>query len=290
MTPWHYRWLCQFAYINLPAEISPGQTLSAIAARLQSLHESSSLPCGKLSPSDLEALRVIRADPDLSALILLEYTNRNSSTGLVYFVLRAPDEGLHLLFRGSESRGCGVPTGVDWLDNLLAPFHGSIQYPEIASLARRCPKARAVFSGHSKGAHNALYALASCPDPHARAVVFNGQGFSPAQLTRAEKSRLSRQAVNYVARNDPVGALLFHPERRVFARTLPGVHPHSLAAFDFDSSGRPRPSLRPLWSCALELASRLAVQRVPASKQFEHPEEWLSIKASLADGGVAAKP
>ena len=259
MTPWHYRWLCQFAYINLPSSVSPGQTLSEIAARLRSLHESSALPCGKLSPSDLETIQIIRADPDLSALVLLEYTNRNSSTGLVYFVLRAPDESLHLLFRGSESRGCGVPTGVDWLDNFLAPFHGSVQYPEIAALARRFPKARAVFSGHSKGAHNALYALASCPAPDARAVVFNGQGFAAGQLTRSQKSRLARHGVNYVTRGDPVGALLFHPEKRVFTRAQPGVHPHSLAAFEFDVSGTPRPGLRPLWSFALELTSRLAV-------------------------------
>ena len=273
MTPWHYRWLCQFAYIDLPGEITSGQSLAEIASRLRALDASASLPCGKLSPADLEALKIIRADPMLSALTLLEYTNRNSSTGLVCFVLRAPDESLHLLFRGSESRGCGVPTGVDWLDNFLAPFHGSIQYPEIAALAERWPCARAVFSGHSKGAHNALYALASCPDPHARAVVFNGQGFSPFQLTRPQKSRLSRQAVNYVTRNDPVGALLFHPEKRVFIRTLPSVHPHSLAAFDFDSSGRPRPAFRPLWSYALELASRLAVtlKASPAHEEIPQP-------------------
>lgn len=267
MTPWHYRWLCQFAYINLPREITPGQTLAEIAARLKSLHESAALPCGKLSAADLETLEIIRADPDLAALVLLEYANRNSSTGLVYFVLRAPDESLHLLFRGSESRGCGVPTGVDWLDNFLAPFHGSIQYPEIAALVRRFPKSRAVFSGHSKGAHNALYALASCPAPDARAVVFNGQGFAVDQLTRPQKSRLARQAVNYVTRGDPVGALLFHPEKRIFTRARPGVHPHSLAAFDFDRSGSPRPGLRPLWSFALELASRLAVQKIPSPEQ-----------------------
>ena len=261
MTPWHYRWLCQFAYIDLPKEIAPGRTLAEIAARLKSLHESAALPCGPLSPADLEALQIIRADPDLSALTLLEYTNRNSSTGLVCSILKAPDQSLHFLFRGSESRGCGVPTGVDWLDNLLAPFRGSIQYPEIAALVRRFPHAQSVFSGHSKGAHNALYALAACPDPRARAVVFNGQGFSPSQLTRAEKSRLAHQAVNYVTRGDPVGALLYHPEKRVFTRALPGVHPHSLAAFAFDESGCPRSAFRPLWSFALEIASRLAVQK-----------------------------
>jgi len=129
MTPWHYRWLCQFTYIDLPASVRPGLTLREIAALLQSAHDSGSLPCGRLSPEHLEALSILRSTPDLASLVLLEYINRNTSTGLVCCLLRAPDGCFHLLFRGSESRGCGVPTGVDWLDNFLAPFAGSVQYP-----------------------------------------------------------------------------------------------------------------------------------------------------------------
>ena len=262
MTPWHYRWLSQFAYIDLPADLALPLSLREIASTLLSRHESSSLPCGRLPPDSLEALRVILSTPTLASLTLTEYLNRNSSTGLVCYLLLAPDKSLHLLFRGSESRGCGVPTGVDWLDNLLAPFHGSIQYPEITALARRFPDARIVFSGHSKGAHNALYALSSLPNPIARAVVFNGQGFTPSQLTRPQRARLARQAVNYVTRTDPVGALLFHPEKRVFTRTQGHSHPHALSSFSFDRRGRPIPSLRPLWSFALEFSSRAAAARL----------------------------
>jgi len=268
MTPWHYRWLCRFAYIDLPAPVSPDRPLREITRLLLSLNDSSSLPCGPLSDSDREALRILADTPALADLILEEYINRNSSTGLVCCVLRDASGCRHIIFRGSESRVCGVPSGVDWLDNLLAPFTGSVQYPEIAALAQRYPDARVVFSGHSKGAHNALYALASLPGEYARAVVFNGQGFARSQLTRAQQTRLSRQAVNYVARTDPVGALLFHPEKRVFVRVRPGVHPHDLAALSFDSGGRPRPALRPLWSYALEFSSRIAVRpkRLPCAR------------------------
>lgn len=269
MTPWHYRWLCQFSYINLPKEAAPGSTLREIAVLLQKASQSAALPCGTLSEAAIEALRVISSTPELASLTLVEFINRNASTGLVFHILRDPSGVIHVLFRGSESRGCGVPTGVDWLDNLLAPFHGSIQYPEIAALARRYPDARVVFSGHSKGAHNALYALASLPNDRARAVVFGGQGFSPSQLTCPQKSRLARQAVNYVAKTDPVGALLCHPEKRVFVRTQGSAHPHALSSLSFDRRGRPVPALRPLWSYALEFSSRIAVRPkvLPLSKE-----------------------
>lgn len=267
MTPWHYRWLCQFAYIDLPADLALPLSLHDTARLLLSRHESNSLPCGRISSADLEALAILRTTPDLAALTLEDYVNRNATTGLVAYVLRAPDKSVHLLFRGSESRRCGVPTGVDWLDNLLAPFQGSVQYPEIAALARRYPNQPIVFSGHSKGAHNALYALASLPNERARAVTFNGQGFSPGQLTRVQKSRLARQTAHYVTRTDPVGALLHHPEKRIFVRPQPDSHPHSLAAFSFDSSGQPIPALRPLWSYALEWSSRAAVSRTAAVRQ-----------------------
>lgn len=259
MTPWHYRWLCQFAYIDLPKKAVAGLALREIVFLLQREHETGSLPCGPLSPDALETLSVLRSTPELAALTLVEYTNRNASTGLVFLLLQSPDKGYHLIFRGSETRGCGAPTGVDWLDNLLAPFAGSIQYPEIAAIAARFPDARVVFSGHSKGAHNALYALASLPNERARAVVFNGQGFAPAQLARPQKKRLARQSVNYVARTDPVGALLYHPEHRVFTRVRPGVHPHALSAFVFDRGGRPVPALRSLRSYAVEFSSRAAL-------------------------------
>ena len=262
MTPWHYRWLCQFAYINLPPDVRPGQTLSHIVHTLSALDARRALPC-PLSDADREALSVLARTPELASLVLAESINRNDRSGLAACLLRAPDESLHLIFRGSESRGCGVPTGVDWLDNFLAPFFGSLQYPEIAALADRLAGRTVTFSGHSKGAHNALYALSSADSPSASAVVFNGQGFAPGQLSRPARARLARSAVNYVTRGDIVGSLLYHPERRVFVRRSPAAHPHALAAFSFDSAGQPLPALRPFWSLAVEWGTRAAARRAP---------------------------
>ena len=258
MTPWHYRWLCQFSYIDLPGDGSSrrGQTLGHLARELTALDEKGALACGRLSAADLEALRILASTPELARLTLIDFINHNAGTGFVAYAFRAPDDSVHCVFRGSESPGCGVPTGVDWIDNFLAPLFGSVQYPEIAAFARRFPDSRVTFSGHSKGAHNALYALASLPNERASAVAFNGQGFSPGQLTRPQRLRLSGQAVSYVVRGDIVGSLLWHPERRVFVRRTGSADPHALSSLTFDRRGQPVPAHRPVWSFALEWATR----------------------------------
>lgn len=252
MTPWHYRWLCQFSYINPPGPLREGTSLGALALELLSLNENHLLACGSLSAADLETLSVIRATKQLHELILVGFINRNPSTGLVVYVFRAPDDSIHIIFRGSETRGCGVPTAIDWLDNFIAPFLGSVQYREIEALAGRYPESRVCFSGHSKGAHNALYALASIANPRAQAVTFNGQGFAPGMFTKPQKKRLRQQGVNYVVRGDLVGTLLHHPEKRVFVKRQGSDHPHALSSLTFDSSGQPTPARRPVWSYAVE--------------------------------------
>lgn len=250
MTPWHYRWLCQLAYIDPPEPLRKGWSLGELSRELLAQNERNELPCGKLSARELEALSVVSDTQALSRLTLIDFVNRNSSTGLVAYILQSADGGFHIVFRGSESRGCGVPTSVDWLDNFLAPLIGSIQYPEIERLARRFSSERSVvFSGHSKGAHNALYALsAACIG--ARAVTFNGQGFPARLLSHAQKRRLRLRGVNYVVRGDLVGLLLRHPERRIFVRKHGSGDPHALSSLSFDRFGQPVAVRNPLWSLA----------------------------------------
>lgn len=254
MTPWHYRWLCQLSYIDLPegAGLRAGRTLGALSRELLALDGKNALTCGKLSRDDREALHIISQDAQLSVLHLLEFINRNADTGLVAYILKAEDGGLHCIFRGSESRGCGVPTSIDWLDNFLSPFIGSVQYREIRNLTARLSADQTVFSGHSKGAHNALYALAVSSGASDRAVTFNGQGFAPGQLNARQIDRLKKNGINYVTRGDIVGVLLWHPEKRIFVRKEDGQHAHALSAFRFDEEGEPIPSLRPIWSLAVE--------------------------------------
>lgn len=253
MTPWHYRWLCQFAYIDLPEDFSyRGKILYIVCRELLSRNGRGALSCGRLSEADEKALKVICQTEMLSNLAVIDYVNRNSSTGFAAYALRAEDGSIHCIFRGSEGRGCGVPTPIDWIDNFLSPFFGSVQYDDIAAFAMRFEGKDITFSGHSKGAHNALYALSVFRGEDARAVVFNGQGFAPGQLDRGTKKKLSKGGVNYVVRGDLVGVLLQHPERRVFVRRQGRENPHALSSFAFDAQGQPKTALRPLWSLAVE--------------------------------------
>lgn len=252
MTPWHYRWLCQFSYMDLPESARAGQTLGALAREMLALDERGQLPCGSLTLKEKETLAVILQARELSSLTLIEFINRNKSTGLAAYIFKDPDSGVHMIFRGSERRSCTAPTGIDWLDNFLAPFAGSVQYPEIAEAARRYPEERIVFSGHSKGAHNALYALSSVANERAQAVAFNGQGFAPGMFSKNERRRLRNQGINYVVRGDLVGSLLHHPEKRVFVKKQGKSDPHALESIAFDRQGQPVPARRPFWSAAVE--------------------------------------
>lgn len=257
MTPWHYRWLCQFAGIDLPDDLTGrGVTLFSLAQELDARDERGALPCGRLAAGEKEALRVIRETKELGGLRLWDYVNRNSGSGLVAYALREEEGGAVCIFRGSERPGCGVPSGVDWLDNFLAPFRGSVQYEEIRALAGRYAQERTVFTGHSKGAHNALYALAVSPDEQASAVAFNGQGFAPGQLTAGQREKLAGRGVNYVTRGDVVGVLMWHPEKRVFVQRQGDAPAHSLESFRFDGAGEPAPAMRTLWSVAVEWGTK----------------------------------
>ena len=267
MTPWHYRWLCQFAYIDLPQDIQPReQTLRDISKELLERSAKGSLKCGRLSAADEEMLRLMITDGTLGELRLVDYINLNVSTGFAAYALRAEAGGIHCIFRGSEGYGCGSGSIIDWIDNFLSPFYGSVQYKDIERFIKRFDEAAAVFSGHSKGAHNALYALAKSEQVKSRAVVFNGQGFASGQLSRAEKERLGQRGINYVTRGDIVGVLLRHPERRVFVRRQEGEKAHSLSGFSFDAGGEPIPARRPLWTWAAERISSRTVKLASVQK------------------------
>ena len=227
MPPEMLAWLCEFCYIDLPC---------ALVRRLAR------------GPFPLRETR----------LLVLHYVNRNADTGFVGYSFLAPDESVTLALRGSESGPC-APSLVDWADNFAAPFAGSVQYQDIYRLVNRYPAGPLTITGHSKGGHNALYALAVARNPQARAVAFNGQGFRRDQLDRAQKARLRAQAINYVTRSDIVGALLYHPETREFCAARLDENAHALSAFLFQPDGYPVPAGRTCASRAIEAASRIAL-------------------------------
>lgn len=254
MNAWCYRWLCRFAYMDLPDGVR-GRTLGELARELGEQSERGELKCGELSEEECRALSVISGTEELRNLVLIEYVNDNERSGLAACVFRSEDGEVHCVFRGSEKRGCGVSTDVDWWDNFRAPFCSSVQYAGIERLVHRFRGRKIMFSGHSKGAHNALYALSVC-EGGARALVFNGQGFAPEQLDGEARRRLRERGVNYVVCGDAVGSVLYHPERRVFVKRKSGENAHALSAFSFDERGEAVEGVRPVWSAALEWGTR----------------------------------
>jgi len=244
MNVWHYRWLCRFSYIDLPQQGTGmrGRQLGEAARQL--------LEAGGLSAEEREALQVICRTQTLRELVLLDYMNRNAGSGFVGYAFASP-EGVECIFRGSEAGS------IDWADNFLAPLFGSVQYADAEEFAARFKGQSITFSGHSKGAHNALYALAVSGGEACRALTFNGQGFAPGQLTRTQRRRLGRLGVNYVVCGDVVGLLLQHPEKRFFVRRAEGQDAHALAAFSFDGEGRPVRCTPPLRAIMPQWASRI---------------------------------
>lgn len=254
-TPLQLALLCQLVYFDPPPTLAKGAggalTAGALARALLLKP-----PCGPLSPAEIFALGQIETCRSLSALRVAAYINDNQSNGFVGYAFRGPAGPTLVGFRGSESTLSCAPSNIDWLDNLRAPLRGSLQYPAVEALADTFPPPR-LFFGHSKGGHNALYALASRGREGDQCVCFDAQGFAPGQLTRDQAQRLANQAVNYVQRLDVVGALLCHPERRVFVEEAGQDHPHALTAMAYGLEGDPVPGRRPLRSAVIGLTSCL---------------------------------
>ena len=240
MTVRDYLNLCWMAYIDMPPlfvsvlERGGAVPLAALADSVLRMDAAGMLKCVKLNEPAREAARQLLD----SAAVVVDYINENTTGGFVAYVVRNGDETL-IAMRGSESPGECVDTYVDWVDNVCEPFAGSVQLEPIRRLAEQYSNGKVVFTGHSKGGHNALAALAVSENPEARAVAFNGQGFSVEALNEVQLRRLRERGVNYVVADDVVGALLYHPERRVYVAKNPGTNAHMPEAFRFNEDGMP---------------------------------------------------
>lgn len=261
MTTRELLYLCWLSYIDLPelykAILARGgkMPVSALADTILRMDAAGALPCVEMN----DAARAAAREMKNSAAVLVGYVNDNETDGFVAYTFEDGDTTV-VAMRGSESRGECVPTNVDWTDNFCEPFAGSVQSAKIQKIAAAHPTGNVIFTGHSKGGHNALYALAVSPNPNARAAAFNSQGFARGALTEAQSERLARSAVNYVVSGDLIGALLEHPERRVFVKQAEGTQAHMPEAFLFDDHGEPVPALRAPKSMLTEFATR-AVDR-----------------------------
>lgn len=257
MTTQELLYLSWLSYIDLPDLYQTilargGQVpVSALADTILRMDAAGALPCVEMYDAARSAAREMRG----SSALLTGYVNNNEGDGFVAYTFQDGDTTV-VAMRGSESRGACVPSNVDWTDNFCEPFAGSVQHPQIREIAQLYPTRNVIFTGHSKGGHNALYARAVSENPDARAVAFNGQGFARGALTEEEQARLAESAVSYVVSQDPIGALLFHPERRVFVKQAPDTDPHMPEAFVFDERGEPIPAARAPKSALIEFITR----------------------------------
>ncbi len=240
MTPWQLSLLCQLAYYDFPeGDRALGKTAAALSQALLDDHE-------ELPPYGRQPLEDITQDPVVGPMVLVARQVDLTQPGFAAYAFASPEVGRVAAMRPTESH-TSLSGIMDWSDNFLAPLVGSNQYPAVEAFVNRFPEGRLMLTGHSKGAHNALYGLAVAENGGTECVAFDGQGFARCQLTEAQKTRLSERAVNYVTENDPVGALLYHPEKRIFVEQS-CTPAHALSCMVFDEAGYPVPARRPLWS------------------------------------------
>lgn len=263
MTVRDYLLLCWMAYLDLPPLYTQllqrgGRIpVAALADSTLRMDAVDALGCVKLNaPARAAAREMLNSDA-----VITGYINENDGDGFVAYVIDAGGETV-IAMRGSETRSKCVASNVDWVDNVCEPFVGSVQLESIKRLADRFPEGNVTFTGHSKGGHNALAALAVSENPAARAVAFNGQGFGADALDATQRARLRERGVNYVVADDVVGALLMQPARRVFVRQAEGTQAHMPEAYTFDTSGAPLTARRTLKSRAVEAATRIVEKRL----------------------------
>ncbi len=244
MTPWQLSLLCQLAYYDFPeGNDALGKTAAVLAAELLAAP-------GELPPYGRQPMVDITQDPVVGPMVLIAREVDLTQPGFAAYAFQSPEEGKVVAMRPTESH-TSLSGIMDWTDNFMAPLVGSTQYRSVERFVNRFPDGRLMLTGHSKGAHNAMYGLAVAENGGAACVCFDGQGFARCQLTEAQRLRLRERAVNYVTQSDPVGALLYHPEERVFVQQ--SCEPaHALSCMVFDQSGYPVPARRPLWSYLVE--------------------------------------
>ena len=259
MTTRDLLYLSWMAYLDMPPlyvsilRRGGAVPVAAFADSVLRMDAAGVLKCVKLNADAANVARALMK----TGWIVRDYINRNENDGFVAYVVEA--SGMNVIaMRGSESPGECIDNYVDWVDNVCEPFSGSVQLAEIQKLSGRYAEGETIFTGHSKGGHNALAALAVSANPAARAVVFNAQGFGEDSLTAEQQARLATRAVNYVVADDIVGALLKHPERRVYVQRRKGMNPHMPEAFLFDEYGEAVKARRSLKSYAAETVSRLS--------------------------------
>lgn len=240
MTPQEYNILNKITYSDFGFDGSCDTSLSLQEMCRQAINNSPK----NTKPDVLECMRAVANGeyPGLSNLTMKGGVNNNDTTGLVAYAFQDGDTVI-CAYRGTEQGA------KDWVDNIAPGVTGidSVQYREALAFALEMGQgANLEVTGHSKGGNLAMY-VASQTEVSG-GYAFDGQGFPNGYLSREEIQRLRDSGlINYVTYNDWVGALLNHPENRVFVdgksdNDFDILGNHDLLNMKFDENGNPIPA------------------------------------------------
>jgi hypothetical protein len=232
--------LSQMAYMNIAKENDfndrfKGASLQKMAADLLA-DRKKAIAEGKNEPTfdqwgsftdreQYEMLEKIAAGdyPDLSNLKVKDYKNDEGKDNFVGYAFSGENpQDVVCAFRGTMGSKVGDPSnflGESWLNNYnLGVNGGSLQFKPTKDFVEKnmTPGAQTIVTGHSQGGGDGLYACATIPG--VTGVVFDAPGIGQ-DLTSEQSDRLANSgSTNIVNQNCPVGAVLFHPEKRIYAQ------------------------------------------------------------------------
>lgn len=145
------------------------------------------------------------------------YQDGIGQNGLCFYDFLYPYSSRIIAFRGSKFNSGDPLKEKDWQDNFYMALFESNQYNDIADYLKSIKYNCTIHAtGHSKGGNNALYCRSI--DERVTGCVFDAPGFGITLSGTQYNYLKNSDVINYVCCDDWVGAILCHPERRVFCK------------------------------------------------------------------------
>lgn len=201
--------ISQLAALNLPVEpsrlpdYSVGEMVAALLQNVNNLQGDCAMSAAEWDQS----LHLMMANPHLTALKVLAYTNQPEN-GLVAYCFSdvIPHSGI-IAFRGT--------TGIGWIDNIQGGFvTDTPQQLKALEFYRAVDVAfdmeHYTLTGHSKGGNNGQYITVVAGRKISRCVTFNSQGFSAEFIRKYATEIIANQdkIIAYESAWDVVNILL----------------------------------------------------------------------------------
>ena len=201
--------ISQLAALNLPVEPSllPDYTVGEMVAVLLQDVNALQGDCAMSASEWEKSLLLMQADPRLTAMKILAYTNQPDNGLVAYCFTDHSDASGIIAFRGT--------TGIGWVDNIKGGF--VTDTPQQLKALEFFDHVDNVFNfdhytltGHSKGGNNAQYITIVAGDKIDRCVTFNSQGFSAEFIRKyaVEIGKNQNRIIAYESAWDVVNILL----------------------------------------------------------------------------------